>query len=334
VLNDYQDMTINQQLIRSEVKDYVLVTLGLLLYAAAFTVFLMPYEIVTGGVTGLSAIIYYATEFKLENTYMIVNLALLGVALKILGFKFMMKTIYAIVVLYFMLKFAQELMPVDASGHFVKILGEDQKFMSLLVGCCITGTAMAFIFLNGSSMGGTDIVAACINKYKNISLGQVLMAVDICIIGSCMLFPQFGTYVERLHKVVFGLCTMFIECFMLDHVMNLRRQSVQFLIFSKKYEEIADAIMQERDRGITILDGHGWYTGKDVKVICLMAKRNESQSIFHIVKIIDPSAFVSQSSVIGVFGEGFDSIKVNTKNAEKVLSQVYPNDYPTTNNEQ
>ena len=109
---------------------------------------------------------------------------------------------------------------------------------------------------------------------------------------------------------------------------------MQFLIFSRKYEEIADAIMQERDRGITILDGHGWYTGKDVKVICLMAKRNESQSIFRIVKIIDPSAFVSQSSVIGVFGEGFDSIKVNTKNAEKVLSQVYPNDYPTTNNEQ
>ncbi len=238
MLNDYQDMTVNQQLIRSEVKDYVLVTLGLLLYAAAFTVFLMPYEIVTGGVTGLSAIIYYATEFKLENTYMIVNLALLGVALKILGFKFMMKTIYAILVLYFMLKFAQELMPVDASGHFVKILGEDQKFMSLIVGCCITGTAMAIIFLNGSSMGGTDIVAACINKYKNISLGQVLMAVDICIIGSCMLFPQFGTYVERLHKVVFGLCTMFIECFMLDHVMNLRRQSVQFLIFSRSMKRL------------------------------------------------------------------------------------------------
>lgn len=127
-------MTINQQLIRDEVKDYILLTLGLALYAAAFTVFLMPYEIVTGGVTGLSAIIYYATQFKLENTYMIINAALLGVALKILGLKFMMKTIYAIIVLYFMLKFAQELMPVDASGHFVKILGDDQKFMSLIVG--------------------------------------------------------------------------------------------------------------------------------------------------------------------------------------------------------
>lgn len=131
---------------------------------------------------------------------------------------------------------------------------------------------------------------------------------------------------ERFHKVVFGLCTMFIECFMLDHVMNLRRQSVQFLIFSKKYEEISDAIMKERDRGITILDGHGWYTGKEVKVICLMAKRNESQSIFRIVKIIDPLAFVSQTSVIGVYGEGFDKIKVKTKDADKTLTQVYADD--------
>ena len=253
-------MTINQQLIRDEIKDYILLTLGLTLYAAAFTVFLMPYQIVTGGVTGLSAIIFYATQFKLENTYMIINVVLLGAALKIFGLKFMMKTIYAIIVLYFMLKFAQQLMPIDTNGHFVKILGEDQKFMSLIVGCCITGTGMAMVFLNGGSMGGTDIVAACINKYKNISLGQVLMAVDICIIGSCMLFPQFGTYIQRFHKVIFGLCTMFIECSVLDYIMNLRRQSVQFLIFSKKYEEIANAIMQERDRGITILDGHGWYT--------------------------------------------------------------------------
>ncbi len=312
-------MTINQQLIRNEVKDYVFITVGLLLYTIGFTVFLMPYEIVTGGLTGFSAIIFYATGFKMENTYMIVNILLLIPALKIRGFKFMMKTIYAIFVLYFMLKIAQGLMPLDSCGHFVRILGKDQDFMSLVVGCCITGSGMATVFLNNGSMGGTDIVAVCINKYKDISLGQVLMAADVCIIGICMLFPEFGGYVDRLHKLVFGLCTMFVECFILDHVMDSRCQSVQFLIFSKKYEELADMIMKERDRGITILDGHGWYTGKDVKVICLMAKRNESQSIFRIVKIIDPTAFVSQTSVIGVYGNGFDRIKVSTKRAEKVL---------------
>ena len=155
-----RNMTINQQLIRNEIKDYVFITLGLLLYASAFTVFLMPYEIVTGGLTGFSAIIFYATSFKIENTYMIVNIILLSAALKILGLKFMMKTIYAIFALYFMLKFAQELMPVDANGDFIKVLGKDQAFMSLIVGCCITGVGMATVFLNNGSMGGTDIIAA------------------------------------------------------------------------------------------------------------------------------------------------------------------------------
>lgn len=306
-------MNISLKTIQSESKDYLFITIGLFLFAAAFTIFLLPYEIVTGGVTGMSAIIYYATGFKLENTYMIINISLLLVALKILGFKFMMKTIYAIFALYFMLKYAQELMPVDEHGNFIMILGKGQEFMSLVVGCSLTGTALAIVFLNNSSTGGTDIIAACVNKYKDISLGQVLMLVDVCIISSCLLFPQFGTLPERLHKVVFGLCTMFIECFMLDHVMNLRRQSVQFLIFSRKHAEIADAIMEELDHGITILDGHGWYTGREMKVICLLARRVESQTIFRLIKTIDPNAFVSQSSVIGVYGEGFDTLKVNAK---------------------
>ena len=169
-------MTIDQQLIRSEAKDYFFLTVGLLLYAAAFTVFLMPYEIVTGGVTGMSAVIYYATGFKIQNTYIIINVSLLIVALKILGFKFLMKTIYAIFALYFMLIFAQDLMPKDASGHLVKMLGEGQDFMSLIIGCSLTGTGLAIVFLNNGSTGGTDIIAACVNKYHDISLGQVLWA--------------------------------------------------------------------------------------------------------------------------------------------------------------
>ena len=239
------------------------------------------------------------------------------VALKILGFKFMMKTIYAIFALYFMLKFAQDLMPVDAHGHFIKVLGEGQDFMSLIIGCCITGTGLAIVFLNNGSTGGTDIIAACVNKYRDISLGQVLMGVDILIVGSCLFFPQFGSMVDRLHKMVFGYCTMFIECFMLDHVMNMRRESVQFLIFSWKHEEIAKAIVDETEHALTILDGHGWYTGNDMKVICLLAKKNESKTIFRLIKMVDPTAFVSQSSVIGVYGEGFDQIKIKAKKDKK-----------------
>ena len=306
-------MTVDHQIIWNETKDYIFITLGLLLYAFAFTVFLMPYEIVTGGVTGMSAIVYYATGFKIENTYMLINISLLIVALRILGFKFMLKTIYAIFALYFMLKFAQILMPKDEAGNFIRVMGEGQEFMSLLVGCCLTGTSLAIVFLNNGSTGGTDIIAACVNKYHNMSLGQVLMAVDFLIIGSCFFFPQFGDLVNRIHKIMFGLCTMVIENFMLDYVMNRRRQSVQFMVFSKKYQEIADAIGTQMDHGVTILDGHGWYTGQEVKVLCILARKKESVTMQRLIKMIDPNAFVSQSSVIGVYGEGFDEMKVKVK---------------------
>lgn len=325
-------MTIDHRIIYNEAKDYVGITLGLVLYAAAFTIFLLPYEIVTGGVTGMSAIIYYATGFKIENTYMIINLALLVVALKILGWKFLMKTIYAIFTLYFLLKFAQILMPVDAAGHYVKILGPGQDFMSLLIGCCFTGSALAIVFLNNGSTGGTDIIAACVNKYRDVSLGQVLMAVDFCIIGSCFFFPQFGDFLGRSHKVVFGFCTMVVENFILDHVMNIQRQSVQFMIFSKKYQEIANAIGTQMEHGVTILDGHGWYTGQDMKVLCILAKKNESVAIFRLIKMIDPQAFVSQSSVIGVYGEGFDRIKVNVPKKLKKKQNIL--DIPPVANDQ
>ena len=328
-------MAIDHRVFWNEAKDYIGITLGLLIYATAFTLFLMPYEIVTGGVTGMSAIIYYATGFKLENTYMIINLALLVVALKILGVKFMVKTIYAIFTLYFLLKFAQMLIPVDTAGHYIKILGPNQDFMSLLIGCCFTGTALAVVFMNNGSTGGTDIIAACVNKYRDVSLGQVLMAVDFLIIGSCFFFPQFGDIISRLHKVVFGLCTMVVENFMLDHVMNIQRQSVQFMIFSKKSKEIAHAIGTQLERGITILDGHGWYTGQEMKVLCILARKRESTTIFRIIKMIDPDAFVSQSSVIGVYGEGFDHVKIKVnKHHKKTLEQATTSNEQETNNNQ
>ena len=300
----------DHRLIIKEIQDYVFITLGLLLYSFGFTVFLMPYEIVTGGVAGISAIIFYATGFKIEYSYFLINAALLFMALRILGWKFLSKTIYAILVLSFLLGFFQTLLPVDENGHFVKILGEGQNFMSLILGCTMTGSALGIVFLNNGSTGGTDIIAASVNKFRDMSLGTVLAFLDLIIIGSCLFIPQFGTMLERAYMVVFGLCTMVIENFMLDFLMNRQRQSVQFMIFSKKWQEIANAIGIQLNHGVTILDGHGWYTGHERKVLCILAKKNESALIFRIIKTIDPNAFVSQSAVIGVFGEGFDQIKI------------------------
>ena len=302
-------------MIWNEGKDYMFIALGLFIYTIAFTVFLMPYQIVAGGVTGLSAIIYYATGFHLENTYIIINGLLLIVALKILGVRFLMKTIFAIFALYFMLMIAQDLIPKQENGLPFKLMGEGQDFMSMIIGCVMTGIALATVFSNNGSTGGTDIIAASVNKFHpNVSLGNVLIAADFCIIGSCMFFPQFGTYLERAHKVMFGFCVMAMENYTLDYVMNARRQSVQFMIFSKKYQEIANAIGTKMNHGVTILDGHGWYTGQKMKVLCILAKKRESQQMFRLIKIIDPNAFVSQSAVIGVFGEGFDEMKVKVTN--------------------
>ena len=317
-------MTIDHKIILNEARDYFFIALGLLLYTIAFTVFLMPYQIVAGGVTGLAAIIYYATGFHLENTYIIINGILLMVALKILGFKFMMKTIFAIFTLYFMLLFAQEILPKQENGLPFKLMGEGQDFMSMIIGCVITGIALATVFMNNGSTGGTDIIAASVNKFHpNVTLGNVLIAADFCIIGSCMFFPQFGDYMERAHKVMFGFCVMTMENYVLDYVMNARRQSVQFFIFSSKWQEIANAIGTEMNHGVTILDGHGWYTGHQMKVLCILARKNESVNMFRLIKMIDPRAFVSQSSVIGVYGEGFDEMRVKIKKDEKKMKIVF-----------
>ena len=299
-----------------EIKDYFYITLGLLLYTFGFTVFLLPYEIVTGGIAGIGAIVFYSTGFPVQYTFFIINAVLIILALKTLGWKFLTKTIYATIMLTIMLEVAQTF-TIQADGTFHKLLGENNDFMSLVIGCTITGTALAIVFLNNGSTGGTDIVAAVLNKFHNISLGKALIIVDFCIIGSCIFVDSFGTVDLRFRKAGFGLCTMLIECLMLDYVMYWQRQSVQFLIFSKKYQEIAYAISRTTDHTLTILDGHGFWTGKPTKVLCLLAKKRESVHIFRLIKQIDPNAFVSQSSVIGVYGEGFDEMKVKIKPSNK-----------------
>ena len=314
---------LQKQQVWSEVKDSFFISLGLLIYTISFVLFLMPYQIVAGGATGMSAIIYYATGFHMQYTYIIINGLLLIMALFILGFKFMVKTIYAILLLAILITLMQAIVPKQPNGLPIQLLGPGQDFMSMIIGCVLTGVALSTVFLHNGSTGGSDIIAASVNKYHDISLGRVLIAIDFCIIGSCMFFPAFGTYLERAHKVMFGLCVMTLENFSLDYIMNARRESVQFLIFSSKYQELAEAIGTETGHGVTILDGHGWYTGKEVKVLCVLAKKFESTTIFRLIKFIDPRAFVSQSSVVGVYGEGFDEmkVKINKKLHQQRLQQ-------------
>ena len=166
------------------------------------------------------------------------------------------------------------------------------------------GVGLGITFNYNGSTGGTDIIAAIVNKYKDVSLGRMIMICDVFIISSCyFIFHDW-------RRVIFGFVTLFIIGVVLDWIINSARQSVQFFIFSKKYDEIADRIIKDADRGVTVLDGTGWYSKNNVKVLVVLAKKRQSLDIFRLVKRIDPNAFISQSSVIGVYGEGFDKLKV------------------------
>lgn len=300
-----------------DVHDYVFITLGLLLYSIGLVCFILPYDLVTGGLAGAGTVVYYATGFPVENTILIVNVILLAIAVKVLGWRFCVKTIYAVFMLSFLIRVTTEVMVyvgqtrpdeffINATSNLPQIVREN-AFMSSILGAAIEGIGIGMVFLNNGSSGGTDIVAAIINKYKDVTLGQIMMLLDIVIITSSMFLPD-----GNINRLLYGYCILLITNLLLDFVVDRGRQSVQFLIFSQRYDEIASAI-NETHRGVTVLNGQGWYTKQERKVLVVLAKKRESTNIFRIIHSIDPDAFVSQSKVIGVFGDGFDKMKVKSK---------------------
>ena len=289
-----------------ELKDYVAITLGIMCYALGWAAFLLPYQISTGGVTGISALIYYVTGIEIQVSYFVINAIFMVFALKILGLKFCIKTLYAIPALTFFLWLFQVLLK-DEAGNLPLLLGPGQEFMALVIGACMTGFGIGFVFIYNGSTGGTDILAWIINKYKDVSLGRLIMYGDIIIISSCYLV------FHDWKRVLFGFCVLFIMSVVIDYVVNSNRQSVQFLIFSRKHEEIAETITKELRRGVTLLDGTGWYSKQSIKVVVILAKKNQANEIFRLVRDIDENAFISQSNVVGVYGEGFDKLKVKKK---------------------
>jgi uncharacterized membrane-anchored protein YitT (DUF2179 family) len=279
-------------------KDYALIFLGLTIYAIGLIGFIKPGGIVTGGLTGIALLVEYATNSRipLQYTYFLVNCALLFVALKVLGLKFMIKTIYGVIVLTFLLTICQAVI--------TEPIVKNEPLLSGVIGGMMCGVGIGLVFSSNGSTGGTDIVVALINKYRNIAFGRGMLLCDFVIIScSYFVFRDFQT-------IIYGLIVMGVMTYSIDMVINGFRQSVQILVFSEKYETIATAINQELHRGCTVLDGMGWYTQKPVKVIIVLTKRTEALEIFRLIKSIDERAFISQSTVRGVYGEGFDKIRI------------------------
>lgn len=278
----------------SIIRMYTFMIIGLSMYAFGVTAFLIPLKITAGGVTGISMLIFYATGIPTGYPYLIINSFLVILAIRILGTSFGLKTLFSMVVISILLNVMQ---------IFIKEPLVTDIFLSSVLGGILGGVGLGITFNQGGSTGGTDIIAMIINKYRNISPGKIILYCDVIIITSSFFV------ISSIEKLVYGYVTMWIVAYSVDAFLTGAQQSVQLFIFSEKYEQIADFINTESRRGLTIIEGTGWYTKKQVKMIMTVVKKRESPMIFQKIKEIDPEAFISQGSVMGVYGKGFDEIR-------------------------
>ena len=323
-------MPILQKTLFTQVKEWLLVTLGILIYVTAWSVFLIPNNLIGGGVSGISSMIQYATGGKIQMgySYFILNAILVAAAIIILGMGFGAKTIYAIILASIALRFLPGMIPAT----IVKTLAIDNgKLLSVLMGGLLAGIGIGMSISNGGSTGGTDIIALIWTKYHNVSPGKVILVLDFIIIGSSLFIPSYvneldaagmpvldaaGNPVtfkmplaEKVTTVLYGLILVTVNSYVLDMYISGSQQSVQLFILSKEYEKIADAISKEMHRGVTVLDGKGWYTKQETKVLMVLTRKTDLNLMVRYIKQLDPNAFLSVSSVNGVYGKGFDTIK-------------------------
>ncbi len=283
-------------------KDFLSLNFGMAVYAMGWAVFLLPYHITTGGMTGMFAIIYYLTKFPMAAAILIANGILLLIALKPLGWKFVGKSAYAAFALSFFLEMGQQMMTSD-DGTLMQVLGPGQDSMACVLGAILNGLGIGFVFISGGSTGGWDIIAALVNKKYNVSFGRILLYLDFVVIASC--WPIF----HDVRMVVFGYVTLAVYTYVIDMLINSSRQDIQFIIFTKKHREICDRIISETVHSATVLDGEGYYTHGDVKVVIAIVHKREQLTFLRMVHELDPAAFVSQSRAEGVYGNGFNAIK-------------------------
>ncbi len=283
-----------QASVSETIRSYAIMTVGLVISPLETASMMLPAQVVSGSVAGMASAIFYATGFPVEYSYVGINAVLLALAIKILGASFGVKTIYSIAMITLFVRILRGVITEPIVS---------EAFMATVIGGAIGGLGIGLVFLQGGSTGGTDIIAMIINKYRDIMPGRAIMVCDALVVASSYFI------FNSVEKMVYGFVTMFTLTYCIDIVLVGRKQSVQMMIFSKHYAEIADAITSQLDRGVTILEGQGWYSKQEVKVILSIVKKTQVQAVHHIVKQIDPQAFISQEAVMSVYGEGFDVMK-------------------------
>ena len=324
-------MAVVQKSFWTVVKEWALVTLGILIYVTGWALFLMPNNLVGGGVSGISSMIQYATggAIQMGYSYFVLNAILIVLAMVVIGMGFGAKTIYAIILASVGLRFLPDLIPIE----IIQTLAlQNGKLMSTLCGGLMAGIGIGMSISNGGSTGGTDIIALIWTKYRNVSPGKVILYIDFVIILSSLLIPSIVPdldpatgkqllgpdgeplthlmpFSEKVTTVIYGLILVTVNGRVIDSYLSGSQQSVQLFILSKHYAEIADSITHDLHRGVTVLDGKGWYTKEPAEVLMVITRKTDVNLFLRQIKAIDPNAFLSVSSVNGVYGRGFEAIK-------------------------
>jgi uncharacterized membrane-anchored protein YitT (DUF2179 family) len=305
----------------SNAKDYIMILIGLMIYAVGFSAFILPHGIVIGGMAGLGTLVYFAT-----NTFVPVAVTMYGVNLmlviggyKLLGRTFTIRTVFGAT--------GVSLFVGLIEGYFTShppLIADTA--MSIVLGGILCGFGIGTIYIHNGTSGGSDIIAAMITKVSNVSVGRILMAVDMTIVALTFFLPFDGDMEARIQesipRIIYGWVTIFIYSYITDMIINTNRQATQFIIFSQKWAEIADSINNDAHRGVTVIDGMGWYSKHEVKVLLVWCRKIESVTIFRIIKSIDNNAFITQSNANGVYGKGFDTMRVKMDKHKKQNSNT------------
>jgi len=288
----------NYEYLWKEIKAYLIITLGLAFGAIGWTGFIIPSEIVGGGLTGIASIIYFVLNIDVGITTLVINIFLIILATKLIGASFGIKSIYSVVVFSLFL---------SLFGTIIDAPLVSERMMAAVTGGIMCGIGGGFVFAYGGSAGGTDIIAMIINKFHNYSLGRLLLAMDVIIILSS--YPLF----RSIETMVYGFMTIAIIAYAIDLVISGNKQTVQFFIFSRKHKELAEQIVYTGKKGLTILPAIGGYTGENIKILLVYARKKESPILYRIIKSVDPEAFITVGSVMGAYGEGYDELKIRMK---------------------
>ncbi len=289
-----------------EIKSYLIITAGLAFGAIGWTGFIIPSEIVGGGLTGIASILFFLFDIDVGMSSLLINVGLIVLAMKTIGASFGIKTVYSVVIFAGFLSFF--------SNVFTEPL-VSERMMAAVTGGILCGTGGGLIFANGGSAGGTDIIAMIINKYNNYSLGRLLLTMDAIVILSA--YPIF----KSIETMVYGFMTMAVIAYTIDLVITGNKQTVQLFIFSRKHKELSERIVHTGKKGLTIIPAIGGYTGEEIKLLMVFARKKESSILFRIIKSIDPEAFIAVGNVMGIFGEGYDKLKIREKK-RKPLNEI------------